>query len=34
VNGKDLGTVQAQAGKAPRLKTEFKENLLVEVGGK
>lgn len=30
VNGKDLGTVQAEAGKAPRLKTEFKENLLVE----
>jgi alpha-galactosidase len=34
VNGKDLGTVQAEAGKAPRLKTEFKENLLVEVSGK
>jgi alpha-galactosidase len=33
VNGKDLGMVQAEAGKAPRLKTEFKENLLVEVGG-
>ncbi|MGO9088237.1 MAG: glycoside hydrolase family 36 protein [Candidatus Sulfotelmatobacter sp.] len=32
--GKDLGTVQAEAGKAPRLKTEFKEHLLLEVGGK
>jgi alpha-galactosidase len=31
VDGKDLGTVQAEAGKAPRLKTEFKEHLLVEV---
>jgi len=31
VNGKDLGTVQAQAGKAPKLKTEFKEHLLLEV---
>jgi alpha-galactosidase len=34
VNGKDLGTVQAEAGKAPTLKTEFKENLLLEVSGK
>ena len=34
VNGKDLGTVQAEAGKAPRVKTEFKDNLLVEVSGK
>jgi alpha-galactosidase len=34
VNGKDLGTVQAEVGKAPRVKTEFKENLLVEVSGK
>ena len=31
VDGKDLGTVQAEAGKAPRLKTEFKEHLLLEV---
>ncbi len=30
-DGKDLGTVQAEAGKAPRLKTEFKEHLLLEV---
>lgn len=34
VNGKDLGAVQVEAGKAPRLKTEFKDNLLVEVDGK
>jgi alpha-galactosidase len=34
VNGKDLGTVQAEAGKVPALKTEFKENLLLEVSGK
>ncbi len=31
VEGKDLGTVQAEAGKAPKLKTEFKDNLLLEV---
>jgi alpha-galactosidase len=31
--GKDLGMVQVEAGKAPGLKTEFKEHLLVEVGG-
>jgi alpha-galactosidase len=31
VDGKDLGTVQAEAGKAPRLKTDFKEHFLVEV---
>jgi alpha-galactosidase len=31
VDGKDLGTVQAEAGKSPRLKTEFKEHLLLEV---
>ncbi len=31
VDGKDLGTVQAEAGKAPRLKAEFKEHLLLEV---
>jgi alpha-galactosidase len=31
VNGQDLGTVQAEVGKVPRLKTEFKEHLLLEV---
>ena len=31
VDGKDLGTVQAQGGSAPKLKTEFKEHLLLEV---
>jgi alpha-galactosidase len=31
VDGKDLGTVQAEAGKAPRLKSDFKEHLLLEV---
>jgi alpha-galactosidase len=31
VDGKDLGTVQAEAGKSPKLKTEFKEHLLLEV---
>jgi len=31
VDEKDLGTVQAEAGKAPKLKTEFKQNLLLEV---
>ncbi|HUA16576.1 MAG TPA: alpha-galactosidase [Verrucomicrobiae bacterium] len=31
VNGKDFGTVQAADGKAPRLNTEFKDNLLLEV---
>jgi alpha-galactosidase len=34
VDGKDLGTVQAEAGKVPRLKAEFKENLLLEVSAK
>jgi alpha-galactosidase len=34
VDGKDLGTVQAEAGKATKLKTEFKEHLLLEVSGK
>ena len=29
--GKDLGSVQAESGNAPRLKTEFKEHLLLEV---
>ena len=31
VDGNDLGTVQAEVGKAPRLKAEFKEHLLLEV---
>ena len=30
-DGKDLGTVEATEGKAPRLTTEFKEHLLLEV---
>ena len=34
VDGKPLGTVQVEAGKAPRLKAEFKDHLLVEVSGK
>jgi alpha-galactosidase len=34
VDGKSLGTVQAEEGKAPRLKTEFKDHLLLEVTGK
>ncbi len=34
MDGKDLGTVQVEAGKAPRLKAEFKEHLLLEVSGK
>src|SRR5579863_8899788 len=33
-NAKDLGTVQAEAGKAPRLKTEFEKHLLLEVSPK
>jgi alpha-galactosidase len=33
VDGKDLGTVQVVQGTAPKLKTEFKEHLLLEVGG-
>jgi alpha-galactosidase len=32
VDGKDLGTVQAADGGAPKLKAEFKEHLLLEVG--
>ena len=32
VDGNNLGTVQAESGKAPRLKAQFKEHLLVEVG--
>jgi len=34
VDGKNMGTVQAAEGKAPRLKTEFKEHLLLEVSAK
>lgn len=34
VDGKNLGTVQADANKAPRMKTEFKEHLLLEVSAK
>jgi alpha-galactosidase len=34
VDGKELGTVQAEAGKSPTLKTEFKEHLLLEVSTK
>jgi hypothetical protein len=34
VDGKSMGTVQAEAGKSPRLKTEFKEHLLLEVSAK
>jgi alpha-galactosidase len=30
-DGKDFGTVQADAGKTPRLKADFKEHLLLEV---
>jgi len=33
-DGTDMGTVQVEAGKAPRLKTEFKEHLLLEVSEK
>ena len=34
VDGKSLGSVQAENGKAPRLKADFKEHLLVEVSPK
>jgi alpha-galactosidase len=34
VDGKDLGTVQADAGGVAKLKTEFKKHLLLEVSGK
>ena len=33
-DGKSFGTVQAENGKAPRLKTEFKDHLLLEVSSK
>ncbi len=34
VEGKDLGTVQTEAGKEPKLKAEFKDHLLLEVSAK
>jgi alpha-galactosidase len=34
VDGKNLGTIQVESGKALRMKTEFKDHLLVEVSGK
>jgi alpha-galactosidase len=34
VDGKDLGTVQAEAGAVPKLTTDFKEHLLLEVSAK
>jgi alpha-galactosidase len=34
VDGKNLGSIQAESGKAPRLKAEFKEHLLLEVSSK
>jgi len=34
VDGKNVGTVQAQDGKTPRLKTEIKDHLLLEVSAK
>jgi len=33
VDGKDLGTVQSEAGKAPKVRTEFKDHLLLEASG-
>ena len=33
-DGKSYGTVQAEQGKAPRLKTDIKDHLLLEVSGK
>jgi alpha-galactosidase len=33
-DGKDFGTVQAEDGKPPRLKSEFKDHLLLEVSAK
>jgi alpha-galactosidase len=33
-DGKSYGTVQAEQGKAPRLKAEIKDHLLLEVSGK
>jgi alpha-galactosidase len=34
VDGKNLGTVEVADGKTPRMKVEFNENLLLEVGSK
>jgi alpha-galactosidase len=34
VDGKDMGTVEAESGRDPRLKTEFSEHLLLEVSAK
>ena len=34
VDGKELGTVQADGSSAPKLKTEFKDHLLLEVSAK
>ena len=34
VDGKDLGTVEVTRGSTPKLKTEFKEHLLLEVSGR
>ena len=34
VDGKNMGTVQAESGRAPRFKTEFAGHLLLEVGAK
>ena len=33
-DGKDFGTVQAQDGKPPKVKADFKDHLLLEVSGK
>jgi alpha-galactosidase len=34
VDGKNLGSVQAENGKTPRIKADFKDNLLLEVSSK
>jgi hypothetical protein len=34
VEGKNLGSVQAENGKTPRLKADFKDHLLLEVSAK
>ena len=34
VDGKNMGTVQAESGEAPRFKTQFASHLLLEVGAK
>lgn len=34
VNGKDLGEVRAESGKAPALNTEIQDHLLLEVSAK